>query len=223
MRVKDYHFRYFCSVLMMTCLLMMGCQNQVQGQYTLPNYYANGAAFGAPAGGLLPTFMHLGLTSGNAAAILAAGGVAIGSRQDARNLAKSGVKIFQVGDEVTIVMPSDKFFRSDSPTFRYESYPAMESLAKLLRDIRGTSDIMICGFDDNTAGDHYSHFISRVQAQSVMAYLWTHAGIPWIKMRVIAVGQDYPVATNLTVTGKAMNRHIEIRVRKNFVGNMGRV
>src|SRR5579872_5198228 len=102
MRVMDYHFEYFRSILnivhstfatclsyklrkaksnkkntppllagILFCLILSGCENQVQGVYPLPNYYANGVAFGAPPGALVPTFMHLGLTAGNAAVIFA--------------------------------------------------------------------------------------------------------------------------------------------------------
>jgi len=251
MRVMDYHFGIFRSILntihstfvaclgdkllkaksnkkntlpfvagMLICLVMSGCENRVQGVYPLPNYYANGVAFGAPPGALVPVFMHLGLTSGDAAVIFAAVGVAIGSAQDAKNLSERGVQVYQVGDEIIIVMPSDKFFRADSPSFRYESFPAMESLAKIIKAFP-YADIRICGFADNVSGYHYSRYISRVQAQSVKAYLWTHADVPWEHMRVIAVGSEYPIATNLTVRGKGQNRHVEIRLRRAYYAPMG--
>jgi outer membrane protein OmpA-like peptidoglycan-associated protein len=257
MRVMDYHFGYFRSILnivnsyfatcrgyklrkaksnsiafghkkntqalvvgILICLLMSGCENRVQGVYPLPNYYANGVAFGAPPGALVPTFMHLGLTAANSAVIFAAVGVAIGSAQDAKNLSERGVQVFQVGDEITIIMPSDKFFRADSPGFRYESFPAMESLAKFIKAYPDSA-IRVCGFADNVSGYHYSRYVSRIQAQSVMAYLWTHAGIPWEHMRVIAAGSEDPIATNLTVRGKGQNRHIEIRLRRGYFAPMG--
>ena len=71
----------------------------------------------------------------------------------------------------------------------------------------------ISGHTDNVGGKEYQKWITKVQAQSIGAYLWSH-GIPVEHMKITAMGDEDTIATNRTVHGAAMNRRIEIHLRR---------
>ncbi len=67
----------------------------------------------------------------------------------------------------------------------------------------------IVGNTDSTGSTDANNQLAQQRAQSVMAYLVAH-GVDAKRLEVQAQGQNQPVASNATDTGRALNRRVEL-------------
>jgi outer membrane protein OmpA-like peptidoglycan-associated protein len=72
--------------------------------------------------------------------------------------------------------------------------------------------IEIEGHTDSVGDPRVNDRIARVRAAAVQRYLYERYQIPLHKMNVISFGEEKPVATNATRTGRAQNRRVVLRI-----------
>jgi outer membrane protein OmpA-like peptidoglycan-associated protein len=72
-------------------------------------------------------------------------------------------------------------------------------------------NLMIEGFTDSTGADDYNENLSQQRAESVKAAL-VKRGINPDRIDTRGYGEQYPIATNNTDTGRQLNRRVEIIV-----------
>jgi outer membrane protein OmpA-like peptidoglycan-associated protein len=174
-----------------------------------------GAAVGAVAGLL---------TGGNAAAhrknaLIGAGigalaGGAVGNymdRQEAKlrsQLAGTGVSVTRMGDNITLNMPGNITFASDSAELNPSFYNVLNSVNIVLKQYEKTL-VEVAGHTDSTGAADYNQKLSERRANSVAQYL---EGQSLRSDRVITVGagETHPVATNDTQEGRQANRRVEL-------------
>jgi len=72
--------------------------------------------------------------------------------------------------------------------------------------------IEVEGFTDSTGAKQYNLELSRRRADAVVRYLTEDGHIPLVKIHVIGLGEDTPVADNHTRDGRKQNRRVEVRV-----------
>lgn len=178
-----------------------------------------GAAVGAMAGGLLGAATG-GSSTGDrllrtavGAGIGAAVGGAIGATldQQARELRQelgNDVDIRNTGSELVVTMPNSILFDFDSAAVRSDLQGDLRALAAHLRAYPD-STIQVIGHTDNTGAASYNQNLSERRAAAVAAVL-RNAGVPGSRIRAIGLGEDHPVASNLTSEGRAQNRRVEI-------------
>jgi outer membrane protein OmpA-like peptidoglycan-associated protein len=151
-------------------------------------------------------------------AIGALGGAAIGSaldRQEAelRQQLDSDVRIVNSGDRLTLTMPQDILFATDSFTvasgLRDDLYKVAQSLQKYPE-----TTVQVVGHTDSTGSASYNQTLSVRRANAV-ADMLMQGGVPGSRIRAIGRGEDQPVASNLTPEGRAQNRRVEIVILPN--------
>lgn len=178
-----------------------------------------GALIGAAAGAVV------GLVSGDDAverrqrALIGAGigalaGGAVGhymDRQEAKlraELEGTGVSVTRIGDNITLNMPGNVTFATDSSDLRPEFFDVLTSVSKVLKEYDKTV-VEVAGHTDSTGSDEYNQGLSERRAQSVAQYLGSQ-GILRQRLITIGLGESMPVADNSLASGRQANRRVEI-------------
>jgi outer membrane protein OmpA-like peptidoglycan-associated protein len=141
-------------------------------------------------------------------------GAAVGSymdRQEARlraELERTGVSVTRIGDNITLNMPGNITFATDSADLNASFFEVLNSVGLVVNEFDQTV-IEVAGHTDSTGTDAYNQQLSQRRAASVASYLGTRSVL---RDRVIEVGmgEARPVASNDTVEGRQANRRVEL-------------
>lgn len=128
------------------------------------------------------------------------------------NLQAKGIKIIQIGDTVRIVMPSDYVFEDGTSVINECYYAALNQVASYLC-CKEKIIVKVTSYTDACGSQARNLALSRQQAQTVADYLWK-AGIDTRALYAVGAGGCDPIACNNTRCGRAMNRRIEITLRR---------
>ena len=121
--------------------------------------------------------------------------------------------MIEIGDNVIIILPVDRFFDVNCATIRDEcAYITLNYLVCFLNTY-GCVPLYISGHTDNVASDCFNLRLSDARAQTIQAYLWVR-GIQFRRMCATGCGNCKPIANQVTVAGNEANRRIEIRIRR---------
>ncbi len=126
----------------------------------------------------------------------------------ARLLGTIGVQVVNVGDERRIILPTTMFFIPDSADLRHDALPVLNLVAQLIERY-GDVKMIIFGNTNNIPNKKDQKNISTAQAQTIADYL-VKQGVPEANIRVVGVGSQAPVATNLSSSGRGMNSRVVI-------------
>ena len=212
------------SVLLTTALvgLLTGCTTL--DPYTREEKTSNaakGAAIGAATG------IAIGLISGDSSSerrkhalimggvgALAGGGVGYYMDQQEMKLRQqlegTGVSVTRMGDNITLNMPGNITFAVDSPDISSGFYPILDSVALVLNEFEKTM-VEVAGHTDSTGSAQYNQSLSERRAGSVAAYLRSQQ-VMGERLLVVGAGENYPVASNSTSSGRQLNRRVEITI-----------
>jgi len=214
--------RNFKSVIAIAALAVIvgGCEtlNPYTGESEMSNS-TKGALIGAAAGAAV------GLMSGDDAverrqhALIGAGvgalaGGAVGyymDQQEAKlraELEGTGVSVTRMGDNITLNMPGNVTFPTDSSDLRPAFFGVLNSVGKVLTEFDQTV-VEVAGHTDSTGSDSHNLGLSQRRANTVGEYLYTQ-GIMDQRIINVGMGEHYPVADNTTAEGRQMNRRVEI-------------
>ena len=178
-----------------------------------------GALIGAAAGAVV------GLVSGSDAverrqhALIGAGvgalaGGLIGNYQDRQEaklraeLEGTGVSVTRIGDNITLNMPGNVTFATDSSDLSSTFFDVLTSVGKVLKEFNQTV-VEVAGHTDSTGTDAYNQGLSERRAASVSQYLQSR-GVINERLITVGMGEARPVADNGTVDGRQANRRVEI-------------
>ena len=178
-----------------------------------------GALIGAAAGAVV------GLISGDDAverrqrALIGAGigalaGGSIGyymDRQEARlraELEGTGVSVTRMGDNITLNMPGNVTFATDSSDLSPAFFGVLDSVGKVLGEYDRTV-VEVAGHTDSTGSDAHNQGLSERRASSVASYLMSR-GVMRHRLITVGMGESHPVADNASTTGRQANRRVEI-------------
>jgi len=143
---------------------------------------------------------------------LAGGGVgAYMDRQEAAlraELDRTGVSVTRVGDNITLNMPGNITFATNSADLSAGFYDVLNSVSLVLNEYEQTV-VEVAGHTDSTGSNEYNQSLSVRRAASVASYLRTRQVI---SERIIEVGmgEERPVADNATDAGRQTNRRVEL-------------
>jgi outer membrane protein OmpA-like peptidoglycan-associated protein len=199
---------------------IVGCETL--DPYTQESKTSNttkGAVIGAVAGAVV------GLASGDDAverrqrALIGAGvgalaGGAIGNymdRQEAElraELQGTGVSVTRIGDNITLNMPGNVTFATDSSDLSPAFFDVLTSVGKVLEEFDQTI-VEVAGHTDSTGSDTYNQSLSVRRSTSVASYLQSQ-GVDSQRLIAIGLGETMPVADNSTQAGRQANRRVEI-------------
>jgi outer membrane protein OmpA-like peptidoglycan-associated protein len=206
-------------LIALTAIAVGGCET-LQDASTNPDYAKTrrGAAYGAAGGAVIGLLTH-GDKLQNALIGAALGGIAggaIGNYQDRQErklreqLAGTGVDVVRKQDNLTLNLPSNITFSTNSADLSANFYPVLDKVGATLQEY-GDTVIEVAGHTDSTGSAAYNKALSERRAQSVAAYL-TSRGVKSQRLIIIGDGEDHPVATNATVEGRQRNRRVELTI-----------
>lgn len=128
-------------------------------------------------------------------------------------MGNNGVSIVNTGSELIVTLPNDILFATDSAIVSNTSRGDLGALARNLQDYPN-STVEVIGHTDDQGDAAYNVSLSRRRAAAVAAVLFDH-GVSSRRVVTIGMGEDRPVATNLTSEGRQQNRRVEIIIRPN--------
>jgi outer membrane protein OmpA-like peptidoglycan-associated protein len=178
-----------------------------------------GALIGAGIGAVV------GLISGDDAverrqrALIGAGvgalaGGAVGAYQDRQEAALraelegTGVSVARIGDNITLNMPGNITFATNSSDLSPAFFDVLNSVGKVLDEFDQTI-VEVAGHTDSTGSDAYNQGLSERRAASVATYL-RGRGVITERLITVGMGESRPVADNSTEAGRQANRRVEI-------------
>jgi outer membrane protein OmpA-like peptidoglycan-associated protein len=144
-------------------------------------------------------------------ALAGAGAGAYMDRQQARLLAeleRTGVSVTRIGDNITLNMPGNVTFATNSADLNAGFFDVLNSVALVLNEFEQTV-IEVAGHTDSTGSDAYNQELSQRRAGAVAAYLGTRS-VRADRITTVGVGEARPVATNDTDAGRQLNRRVEL-------------
>lgn len=100
-------------------------------------------------------------------------------------------------------------FDTGKADIKPESRPALEEIAKLLKD-EPSLKLRVVGHTDNQGGLDSNIALSKRRAESVNATLAAQFGIASQRLSAFGVADLAPVASNATEDGRAKNRRVEL-------------
>ena len=202
-------------------LLAAGCANT--GGPNDNQNARNGAAIGAGVGILA------GLASGDDAderrenaliggALGAAAGAGIGNvldrqEQELRNALGGNAQVVNNGDNLTVTLPQDILFATDSTELSGASRGNLRALASNLQAYPN-SRVTIIGHTDDVGEAAYNQDLSQRRASAVAGVLIRN-GVSQGRISAIGRGESQPVASNLTADGRQANRRVEVIITPN--------
>lgn len=209
-------------VLALTVLAVFVSGCQTLDAYTREEKTSNaakGAMIGAAAGAVV------GLISGDDAverrqhALILAGvgalaGGAIGHYQDRQEAALraelegTGVSVTRIGDNITLNMPGNVTFATDSSDLSPAFFDVLNSVGKVLGEFEQTV-VEVAGHTDSSGSESYNQSLSERRANSVATYLRSQ-GVISERLITVGMGELRPVADNSSAAGKQANRRVEI-------------
>jgi outer membrane protein OmpA-like peptidoglycan-associated protein len=178
-----------------------------------------GALIGAGIGAVV------GLISGDDAverrqhALIGAGlgalaGGAVGAYQDKQEaqlraeLEGTGVSVHRVGDNITLNMPGNVTFATNSSDLSPAFFDVLNSVGKVLGEFDKTV-VEVAGHTDSTGTDAYNQALSERRAGSVASYLQGR-GVISQRLITVGMGESRPIADNSSDAGRQANRRVEI-------------
>ncbi|MEO8466969.1 MAG: OmpA family protein [Gammaproteobacteria bacterium] len=134
-------------------------------------------------------------------------------RQEAKlrsELEKTGVSVTRIGNNITLNMPGNITFATNSADLNAGFFQVLNSVALVVNEFNQTV-IEVAGHTDNTGGDQYNQQLSERRASAVAAYLGTR-NVRSDRVITVGMGEARPVATNDTESGRQSNRRVELTV-----------
>lgn len=111
-----------------------------------------------------------------------------------------------------VSIPAASMFAFNSADLTDEGKAAIDSYRDELRpELSKAYAVIILGFTDNTGDPNYNIDLSERRANAVRDYL-VSTGVNPDLLRTVGLGEMYPIASNDTAEGKAMNRRVEVEV-----------
>ncbi|MCW5571183.1 MAG: OmpA family protein [Steroidobacteraceae bacterium] len=183
------------------------------------NKTSKGAIIGVATGAVI------GLITGDSSrerrerALIGAGigglsGAGIGAymdRQEAKlreQLRGTGVSVTRVGDNVTLNMPGNITFRTDSSDLNPSFFRVLDSVVLVAQEFDKTL-VEVAGHTDSTGSEAYNQQLSERRAGTVAEYLRAR-GILADRLITVGAGEARPIASNETAEGRARNRRVEL-------------
>jgi len=153
-----------------------------------------GAAIGAAAGGVLGTVYGLYKNS---------------KHKLLEDIRTQDMQYIEYGDTMTLIVPTDRYFLTNSPRFNDLCYRGLNNIVRLLR-YYNCGPIYVAGFTDNIGSHKHKKKLSQAQAEAMVTFLWAHD----VKAKYLhgeGYADAFAIGDNYLVHGAAFNRRIEIQ------------
>ena len=207
--------------------LMLGCALVLPACTTLDAYTREeqtahaqrSAIIGAAVGGAVGLITGDDSVERKKRALVGAGlgalaGAGVGAymdRQEAKlraELERTGVSVTRNGDNITLNMPGNITFATNSADLNANFYDMLNSVSMVLAEFDKTV-VEVAGHTDSTGETAYNQALSERRASSVASYLGTRS-VRTDRIITVGAGETHPIATNDTDVGRQANRRVEL-------------
>jgi outer membrane protein OmpA-like peptidoglycan-associated protein len=172
---------------------------------------AAGAAVGLITGDSSMERKKRALVGAGLGALAGAGVGTYQDRQEAalrKELEATGVSVTRSGDNITLNMPGNITFKTDSADLNASFFEVLNSVGKVVNEFEQTV-IEVAGHTDSTGSDQYNQQLSQRRADAVASYLKTRS-VRADRIITVGAGESHPVASNDTADGRQRNRRVEL-------------
>lgn len=172
---------------------------------------AAGAAVGLITGDSSMERKKRALVGAGLGALAGAGVGTYMDRQEAKlraELERTGVSVTRIGDNITLNMPGNITFATNSADLNANFFEVLNSVGLVVNEFEQTV-IEVAGHTDSTGSDAYNQQLSERRAGAVAAYLGTRS-VRTDRVITVGMGEGRPVATNDTDLGRQQNRRVEL-------------
>lgn len=111
-------------------------------------------------------------------------------------------------DRLLVTFPGDVLFDSGSSAVSRGAAQRFQSLAQTLNQYPA-SQVIVKGYTDSVGSEASNLRLSEDRANNVRNYLVNY-GVAPSRITAMGFGEDFPVATNATESGRQQNRRVEI-------------
>jgi outer membrane protein OmpA-like peptidoglycan-associated protein len=119
-----------------------------------------------------------------------------------------GIQVVSVSDSAAMAVQ----FAFNSANLSPQAERNLSVLAAALNSNQlRSSSFEIEGHTDNIGSERYNQQLSEARAKSVVVYLVRQHGIEAARLTPIGCGQQYPIDSNSTESGRQMNRRVQIQ------------
>lgn len=133
--------------------------------------------------------------------------------EELRQSLGNNANIVNNGQNLTVTLPNNVLFATDSATVSGVSQNDLFAVARSLNNNPNTT-INVIGHTDNVGDASYNFDLSQRRAQAVSSVL-INAGVSPSRIRSVGRGEDAPVASNFDANGRSLNRRVEIVITPN--------
>lgn len=127
----------------------------------------------------------------------------------AQRLNRHGAQVFEIGDQVNVVIPSDLLFMTDSDRLAPRDSELIPLLLAYISTYQRTF-ISIDAYTDNVSSVKHNRSLSARQAERIRSLLWVAEGYDYRLLIARGHSAFNEVASNYTPAGSALNRRIEL-------------
>jgi outer membrane protein OmpA-like peptidoglycan-associated protein len=120
----------------------------------------------------------------------------------------TGVSVTRMGDNITLNMPGNITFKTNSAELDPSFYKVLNSVDIVLKKYDKTV-VEVAGHTDNTGSAQYNQGLSERRANAVAQYLESQ-GLGSNRVVTVGAGETRPVADNSTPEGRQANRRVEL-------------
>lgn len=181
-----------------------------------------GALAGAAAGAALGS---LSANAGRGALIGLVGGALVGAavgdymeqqrldfeRALADEIRRGDIRVLKLSDDRLLVgMTSATTFDVDSARIKPGFYSTMDKIASIVNEY-GKTQLAVAGFTDDTGSAQYNMGLSERRADAVRGRLLSDGVLPQ-RVSAYGYGENNPIASNATESGRRLNRRVEITI-----------
>ena len=216
----DIRASKFVIAIVAAAVVVSGCETlDAYTRESKTSSATKGALIGAAAGAVV------GLISGDDAverrqrALIGAGigalaGGSIGYYMDRQEeklraeLEGTGVSVTRIGDNITLNMPGNVTFRTDSSDLSPAFFDVLNSVGKVLNEFDKTV-VEVAGHTDSTGSEVHNQNLSERRAMAVGRYLQSQE-VSAQRLITLGMGELRPVLGNGTAAGRQANRRVEI-------------
>ncbi len=132
-------------------------------------------------------------------------------RQITCTLRHQAVQVVRVGEDMRVIIASDRLFNPNSANFNYE-YLAVLKAVGVLMQCYDKEHVLVEGYTDCCGCEARNEKLSLAQANKVAKYLWEHGSDSRL-LTTKGYGSLNPIANSNNYYGRARNRRIEIIFR----------
>ncbi|MBL1438276.1 MAG: OmpA family protein [Rhodobacteraceae bacterium] len=125
----------------------------------------------------------------------------------------SGVSIVNTGSQLIVTLPEAITFPINSAQLKSGFVSSLNALARNLQQYPNTT-IEVVGHTDSSGAASYNQQLSERRALSVRSVL-LNAGVSGSRLRAFGQGENSPVASNSSASGRQKNRRVEIFITPN--------